>query len=357
MTETLFSPLALGELALPNRIVMAPLTRCRADADNAPHQLHALYYAQRASAGLIVSEASQIVPEGQGYPATPGIHSSEQIRGWRQVTACVHAAGGRMFLQLWHVGRVSHPCYQPDGKLPVAPSALAPSGMVGTPSGPQPFVIPRALEIGELPAIAAAYAQATRNAMQAGFDGVEIHAANGYLLDQFLRDASNQRQDGYGGSVDNRMRLLNEVVDAVTAVVGKDKVGVRISPENSFNDMRDSDPQFLFDAVAAELAGRIGYLHVVEGEDRLNRSSNFDYSALRRLFGGVYVAACHYTATRAASAVADGRADLVAFGRAYIANPDLVTRLQLGLALNAPDSEHFYGGDWRGYTDYPLASR
>lgn len=357
MTDPLFNPLPLGALSLPNRIAMAPLTRCRADAGNAPHRLHAIYYAQRASAGLIISEATQIVPEGQGYPATPGIHSPAQIEGWRQVTACVHAAGGRMFLQLWHVGRISHPCFQPAGKLPVAPSPIKPQGMAGTPSGPQPFETPRELDIDELPGIVEAYAQATRNALQAGFDGVEIHAANGYLLDQFLRDGSNHRTDAYGGSIGNRLRLLSEVVDAVTGVAGKDRVGVRISPENSFNDMRDSNPQALFTAVAENLAGQVIYLHVVEGEDRITSSSSFDYSALKRAFSGTYIAACHYTADKARAVIEQGRADLVAFGRPYIANPDLVTRLQLDLALNTPDQDSFYGGDSHGYTDYPLATQ
>lgn len=358
MTQLLFESLQFGDMHLPNRLVMAPLTRCRADADNAPHALHALYYAQRASAGLIISEASPIMPQAHGYPATPGIYTTAQIAGWKRVVDAVHAAGGRMFLQLWHVGRISHRSFQPDGQLPVAPSAIQAKGYTSTAEGLQALEVPRALEVDELPGIVAAYVQATLNALQLGFDGVEIHAANGYLLDQFLRDCSNQRSDAYGGSIANRMRLLNEVVDAVTLLAGVGRVGVRISPENSFNDMRDSAPQALFNAVAAELSGRVCYLHVVEGEDRQVRSgAAFDYTAIKQAFKGPYIAACNYDADKAQEALSQGRADLIAFGRPYIANPDLVTRLQLGLALAQPDEVSFYGGDHRGYTDYPLAQK
>jgi N-ethylmaleimide reductase len=356
-SDVLFSPLRLGALHLPNRIVMAPLTRCRAGEGNVPQALAALYYAQRASAGLIVSEATQIVPEGQGYPATPGIHSDEQVAGWQRVTGAVHAAGGRMFLQLWHVGRISHQAFQPDGALPVAPSAIAAKGQAMTRFGAQDHPVPRALEAAELPGVVESYATATHRALEAGFDGVEIHSANGYLLDQFLRDRSNQRSDAYGGSITNRMRLLDEVVAAVTAVAGKDRVGVRISPENTFNDIDDSDPQALFHGVAGMLRGRVSYLHVVEGEDRKSGAApRVDYGSLRTAFGGTYLACCNYTPERAVAAVSEGRADLVAFGRLYLGNPDLVTRVRLGIPLARSDAKTWYGGGARGYTDYPLAA-
>jgi len=354
---SLFSPLPLGALSLPNRIVMAPMTRCRADARNVPKPLAALYYAQRASAGLIISEATQIAPEGQGYPATPGIHSDEQVAGWRQVTAAVHTAGGRIFLQLWHVGRVSHQAFQPGEALPVAPSAIAAKGQSLTRFGAKDHPVPRALETAELPGIVETYAAATRRALAAGFDGVEVHAANGYLLDQFLRDKSNQRTDAYGGGIAQRIRLLDEVVSAVVAVAGDGRVGVRISPENTFNDIDDSDPQALFHAVASALRGRVAYLHVVEGEDRIaNGEPRVDYSSLRAAFGGVYMACCNYTPERAMAAVSGGHADLVAFARHYLANPDLVMRLQLGIPLLRSENKTWYGGAAKGYTDYPLAT-
>ncbi len=353
----LFSPLRLGALTLPNRIVMAPLTRCRAVEGNVPGPLAPLYYAQRASAGLIISEATQIVPEGQGYPATPGIHSDEQVAGWKQVTTAVHAAGGRMFLQLWHVGRISHEAFQPGGVLPVAPSAIAAAGQAMTRFGAKDHPVPRALELAELPGVVETYVTATRRALDAGFDGVEIHAANGYLLDQFLRDKSNHRTDAYGGSISNRIRLLDEVVAAVTAVAGAGRVGVRISPENTFNDIDDSDPQALFHAVASMLRGRVEYLHVVEGEDRKSMdSARVDYRSLREAFAGTYMACCNYTPERATAAVAAGDADLVAFGKAYIGNPDLVTRIQLGIPLVRSDAKTWYGGTDKGYTDHALAS-
>jgi len=356
-STTLFSPLRLGALALPNRIVMAPLTRCRAGKGNVPGPLASLYYAQRASAGLIVSEATQIVPEGQGYPATPGIHSDEQVAGWRAVTDAVHAAGGRMFLQLWHVGRISHQDFQPGGAPPVAPSAIAAAGQAMTRFGMQDHPVPRALEPGELPGVVESYAAAARRALEAGFDGVEIHAANGYLLDQFLRDKTNRRTDAYGGGIQNRVRLLDEVVSAVTAVAGEGRVGVRISPENTFNDIDDSDPQALFHAMASMLRGRVEYLHVVEGEDRkATGTPRVDYGSLRTAFGGTYMACCNYTPERAAAALAAGSADLVAFGKAYLGNPDLVSRIKLGIPLARSDAKTWYGGSAKGYTDYPAAS-
>lgn len=345
---TLFTPLPMGPLQLPNRIVMAPLTRSRAGAGNAPTCMNATYYLQRAGAGLIISEATQISPEGVGYPGTPGIHSYEQIAGWRNVTDAVHAAGGRMFLQLWHVGRISHPSLQPGGALPVAPSAIRPAGEAMTPTGMAPFVTPRALETGELPGIVEQYARAAANARAAGFDGVEVHCANGYLLDQFLRDGSNQRTDGYGGNAANRARLLLEVTAAVCGVLGRERVGVRLSPDNAFNDMHDSDPHTTF-TTAVELLNDIGpvYLHVVEGQ--------FDCAPLRRAFRGLYMANGGYDLARGTQAVATGAADFVAYGVPFIANPDLPERFLKGYALAEADPTTFYGGDSHGYTDYPTA--
>jgi len=353
MNTDLFSPLTLGQLVLPNRIVMAPLTRNRAAEGNVPQAMNVEYYRQRATAGLIITEATQISPQGVGYPRTPGIHSPLQIAGWQDVTRAVHGQGGRIFLQLWHVGRISHPSLQPDGELPVAPSAIRPAGEAATYTGMQPFVTPRALEAQEIAAIAEQYAHATHNAVQAGFDGVEIHAANGYLIDEFLRDGSNHRTDEYGGSLENRTRFLQEVTAAVCGVAGADRVGVRISPENSFNDMHDSNPQQTFDYVAARLSGYgLAYLHVVES-DLVQGGRTLDYGQLRAAFSGHYMANGKYDLARAQQAIRSGAADMVSFGTLYIANPDLVERFRRGAALNAADPETFYGGNEHGYTDYP----
>jgi len=355
MPIDLFTPLRVGQLKLPNRIVMAPLTRNRAGAGNVPQPLNATYYAQRASAGLIISEASPISAMGHGYPATPGIHSAEQVAGWRGVTEAVHAGGGRIFLQLWHVGRISHPSLLPGKTLPVAPSAIQPTGMAVTYEGMQPFVTPRALESDEIPALVADYRKAAQNALEAGFDGVEVHAANGYLLDQFLRDGSNRRTDQYGGSIPNRMRLLLEVVDTVSQACGAQRVGVRISPINPFNDMRDSNPQALFNQVADALNPLgLAYLHVMEiGIGATEALPPFDFAALRRSFKGLYMANGSYDKTRANAALAQDRADCIAFGVPYIANPDLVERFAGNAPLNAADQNTFYGGGEQGYTDYP----
>ena len=352
-STTLFSPITLGDLALPNRIVMAPMTRNRAGEGNVPTEMNARYYAQRASAGLIISEASQVSPRGSGYPGTPGIHSEEQVAGWRLVSDAVHANGGRIFLQLWHVGRISHPSMQPDNALPVAPSAIRPAGEAMTYDGMQAFVTPRALETEEIPALVEEYARAASNAKTAGFDGVEIHAANGYLLDQFLRDGSNTRDDAYGGDIENRLRLLDEVVNAVIAAWQANRVGVRLSPENQFNDIRDSRPQETFSAVVDRLSRHgLAYLHVLEG-DMLGSESVVDYTELKRRFGGPYIANNGYTRERAEQALRQQQADLIAFGRAFIANPDLPARLARNAALNEPDPATFYGGGEAGYTDYP----
>lgn len=354
-TPDLFTPIDIGALTLPNRVVMAPLTRSRAGAGNVPTMLNALYYAQRASAGLIISEATQIMPEGQGYISTPGIHSAVQIAGWRCVTDAVHVSGGRIVLQLWHVGRISHPSFQPGGILPVAPSAIRPNAQAFTANGFQPIPTPRALETSEIPGIVAQYAQAARNALAAGFDGVEVHGANGYLIDQFLRDGTNKRTDQYGGSIENRTRFLIEVIDAVTAVAGPERTGLRISPQNGANDMSDSDPQSLFNHVASALSGkRLAYLHVIEGDMSGGAVPPFDYLTIKRLFGGPLIANNGFDKKRANEAIEKGRADAIAFGKDFIGNPDLVIRLYLGAPLNPANRETFYGGGEHGYTDYPL---
>ncbi|HUN47342.1 MAG TPA: alkene reductase [Stellaceae bacterium] len=352
----LFTPLHLGPCELRNRIVMAPMTRNRAGAGNVPTELAATYYAQRAGAGLIVTEATQISPQGVGYPGTPGIHSPEQLEGWKRVTQSVHAAGGRVFLQLWHVGRISHPSLQPDGALPVAPSALKPEGKAMTATGMQPYVTPRALELTELPGIVEQFRRGAANAKAAGFDGVEVHGANGYLLDQFLRDGSNRRTDRYGGSIENRARLLLEVTEAVVGVWGKDRVGVRLSPGNPFNDMADSNPAATF-GYATRALDRLGlaYLHIVEpmpdtpAPDGVMPDSRF----LRPLWHQTLIVNRAYTRETAMAAVASGTADLVAFAALFLANPDLPERFRRNAPLNPPDRPTFYGGGAKGYTDYP----
>ena len=358
-TPDLFASLLLGPYALRNRVVMAPLTRNRAGPGGVPQPMNVAYYTQRSSAGLIITEGSQISPQGVGYPGTPGIHSAAQVAGWRGITDAVHAAGGRIFLQLWHVGRISHPSLQPDGALPVAPSAIRPAGDAFTVDGPQPFVTPRALETAEIAGIVEQFRVAAKGARDAGFDGVEIHAANGYLLDQFLRDGTNRRTDRYGGRLENRIRLLIEVTEAVIGIWGAGRVGVRISPVNSFNDIRDAAPDVTFPYVAERL-NRYGlaYLHVVE-EDFAGSTTRqtFDREKLRAAYTGTYLANGGYDRARADAAVAGGAADLVAFGTLYVANPDLVERFARNAPLNTPDPETFYGGDEQGYTDYPLLQR
>ncbi|MDW7712321.1 MAG: alkene reductase [Deferrisomatales bacterium] len=352
----LFEPCVCGPLTLPNRVVMAPMTRNRAGAGNVPQPLNAEYYTQRATAGLIVTEATQVSPQGVGYPDTPGIHSTAQVEGWRHVTDAVHGAGGHIFLQLWHVGRISHPSLQPGGGLPVAPSAVAPAGEVMTYQGPQPFVTPRALETDELPGIVEQFRLGAANARRAGFDGVEVHGANGYLLDQFLRDGTNRRTDSYGGNVENRTRLLVEVVEAVCGAWEPGRVGVRLSPLNTFNSMCDANPEVTFRYAAGALrAFGLAYLHVVEasiGPEGV-APQPFDYRGLKQAFGGVYMANGGYTRQRADAVLAEGRADLVSFGALFLANPDLPERLRRGGPFNAPDPSTFYGGGAAGYTDYP----
>ncbi|MBU3735977.1 MAG: alkene reductase [Methylobacterium sp.] len=355
MALDLFNPVRLGKIEMQNRIVMAPLTRNRAAMPgNIPQAINATYYAQRAGAGLIIAEATPISPMAHGYPATPGIHTAEQVAGWRQVVEAVHAAGGRIVLQLWHVGRISHPSLLPDQALPVAPSAIKPAGKAFTYQGLVDFVTPRALETAELPGLVAEYRQAAELAKQAGFDGVEVHAANGYLLDQFLRDGTNRRTDEYGGSIANRTRLLLEVIAAVCKVWGADRVGVRLSPINQFNDIRDAYPQALFTHVMEALNPfNLAYVHVVESSMTGDTPPPFDFKALRQACRGNYLANGGYDKARGNAAILSGHAEAVAFGVPFIANPDLVERFRQDAPLNAPDQKTFYGGGEKGYTDYP----
>lgn len=351
----LFSPITIGRNSLRNRMVMAPLTRNRAGEGNVPQEMNVEYYHQRVSAGLIITEATQISAEGVGYPATPGIHSREQIEGWKKVTRAVHDEDGLIFLQLWYCGRISHPDLLPNNQQPVSASAIKAEGEAVTFEGMKPFVEPRALETDELPGIIDQYRMAAVNAKEAGFDGVEVHAANGYLLDQFLRDGTNQRQDNYGGSIENRARLMLEVIDAVTQIWESSQVGVRISPDNTFNDIKDSDPQALFNYVAEALSSRqLAFLHVVEGG--FMGEHDVDYEQIRQRFDGKYMANLGYDREKAQAAIASGHADLVSFGTLFLANPDLVARFKANAGLNSPDQETFYGGDEHGYTDYPFMS-
>jgi N-ethylmaleimide reductase len=356
-TPDLFTPLQLGPLKLPNRIVMAPMTRNRAVEGNVPGGLILEHYCQRASAGLIITEGSQVTPEGQGYPFTPGIHSAEQVAGWRRVTDAVHAKGGRIYLQLWHVGRISHPDLQPQGVVPVAPSAIQPAGQIYTFEGLKDYATPRALGLAEIPAVIEQFRNGASNALEAGFDGVEIHGANGYLLDQFLRDGTNQRSDAYGGSIANRARFMLEVTEAVCAVWGADRVGLRLSPLNPFNDIRDSDPEATFSHIVEQLNHfGLAYLHITAlGADAPGAAGPaFDLRRLRSLFKGVYMVNAGYDKLRANAALAAGDADLVAFGVPYIANPDLPERFARDAPINSADPATFYGGDAKGYTDYPV---
>lgn len=355
MTKDLFSPVVLGSISLKNRIVMAPLTRNRAGEGGVPQLMNVTYYEQRATAGLIVTEATPISAMGHGYPALPGIYTDAQVAGWKKVTDAVHAKGGKIVIQIWHVGRISHPSLLPNNAVPVAPSAIKPAGQAFTYQGLVDYVTPRALDVSELPGIVQDYVHATQCALAAGFDGVEVHAANGYLLDQFLRDGTNHRTDAYGGSVENRTRLLLEVVQAVVAVAGADKVGVRLSPVNPFNDMKDSHPQATFNYVAASLSAlNLAYLHAVEGGIHGGGESEpFDFVAFRQQFKGAYMANLSYDKARGNAAVERGHADVIAYGVPYIANPDLVERFKADAPLNAADSNTFYGGTEKGYIDYP----
>ncbi len=348
----LLQPMQLGDCPLPNRIVMAPLTRCRASAGRIPNTLMAEYYGQRASAGLILSEATVVSPQGVGYPSTPGIWSEEQVKGWRLITDTVHDRGGRIFLQLWHVGRISDPSYL-EGDLPVAPSAVTPAGHVNLLRPIQPFVTPRALELSEIPGVVAAFRQGAIHAQQAGFDGVEIHGANGYLLDQFLQDSTNHRTDDYGGAIENRARLLLEVTDAITSIWGAGRVGVHLSPRGDTNDMGDSDPMNTFGYVAEQLGQRkIAFIFTREslGPGRITPE-------LKRRFGGMVIANEGFSVETAIAEIESGHSDAVAFGKSYISTPNLVSRVTQGLPFAPFDAKTFYGHELPnprvGYVDYP----
>jgi N-ethylmaleimide reductase len=369
--EMLFQPVRLGRYNLPHRIVMAPLTRSRArQPGNVPSALNACYYAQRASAALIVTEATQVSQQGQGYAWTPGIHSRQQVEGWRLVTDAVHKAGGLIFLQLWHVGRISHPSLQPDGVLPVAPSANKPAGeaFIENENGEGqlvPFVTPRALQIEEMPYIVRQYTHGSRKALEAGFDGVEAHAANGYLLDQFINSHSNHRVDGYGGAIENRARLLMQVVEAVSNVWGQDRVGVRLSPLGTFNDMGDDDPEMTFGYIAEKLnSGALAYLHVVnpavgaiEKGIEPNPGAQKMLVLLRKKYRGTLIVAGGFGHDTAEGWLRQRKADLIAFGRKFLANPDLPERFRSRASLNADDPSTYYGGGAKGYTDYSTLAR
>ncbi|MFM5031612.1 alkene reductase [Aeromonas media] len=353
--KRLFEAYSLGPITLANRIVMAPLTRNRAGPGLVPSEHAATYYSQRATAGLLIAEATQISAQAQGYQDTPGLYTAAQIAGWRKVTDAVHARGGRIFVQLWHVGRVSHASLQPDGAAPVAPSALRAQTKTFVNNEFVEVSMPRALALEELPGIVDDFRQAAANAMAAGFDGVEIHGANGYLLEQFLKDGANLRTDGYGGSIENRARLLLEVTAAVAKEIGADRTGVRISPVSPANGISCSDPQPQYDYLVERLSALgVVYLHVIEGATGGPRDvAPFDFASLRRRFKQTYLANNGYDLTLAGSALAQGKADLFAFGRPFISNPDLVERLQQGAPLAALKPETLYGGGAEGYIDYP----
>jgi N-ethylmaleimide reductase len=355
-TSILLEPYNLGPLALPNRLVMAPLTRNRATPPGmVPGPLAIEYYGQRASAGLLVTEATQVSQQGQGYQDTPGIYSKDQVEGWRKVTERVHGNGGRIFNQIWHVGRVSHTSLQVGGGKPVAPSAIRAKGKTFVNNQFVDMSEPRALELSEIPGIIDDFRRGAANALAAGFDGVEIHGANGYLLDQFAKDGANQRTDAYGGSIENRARLILDVSKAVVAEVGAERTGIRISPVTPSNDISDSDPQPLFDHIVDGLeALKLTYIHVIEGATGGPRDiAPFDYTSLRKRFKRAYIANNGYDFALAEKMLADNAVDLIAFGKPFISNPDLVERLKRGAPLNEWDKATFYGGGARGYTDYP----
>ena len=351
-----FAPYQLGPLHLPNRLVMAPMTRNRAGAGEVPGPLNATYYAQRASAGLIITEGTQVSQQGQGYPGTPGIFNPAQVAGWTLVTQGVHAAGGRIFAQLWHVGRISHPSLQPGGGAPVAPSAIQPAGQITTAQGLQPFVTPHALTTAEVAGVVEDFRRAAANAKEAGFDGVELHGANGYLVDQFLKDKTNRRTDRYGGSALNRARFLLEVSEALAGEMGAERVGVRLAPTNPFNDIADSNPAATFATAVGELNRlNLGYLHIVEplASDPVATGERPDIRFFRRLWRGTLIGNKGYDLARADAALREGLVDLVAFATLFLANPDLPERFRRGAALNPPDRATFYGGGAKGYTNYP----
>ena len=355
-TVDVFSPFDLGSVHLPNRVVMAPMTRNRAGPGDVPGQISVTYYVQRASAGLIITEGTQVSAQGQGYARTPGIYSDAQVAGWKTVTDAVRSAGGRIFLQLWHVGRISHPSVQPNGAVPVAPSALKPAGQIPTAQGLQDFVTPRALTTAEVAIVVEEFRRGAACAKRAGFDGVELHGANGYLIDQFLRDKTNRRNDRYGGSALNRARFLIEVVEAIVGEWGAECVGVRLAPTNPFNDIADSNPAATFSVVVNELNRfGLGYLHIVEPlpTDPIAAGEKPDIRFFRRIWRGALMGNKGYDLARANTALREGTVNLVSFATLFLANPDLPERFRRGAALNAPDRPTFYTGGEKGYIDYP----
>lgn len=356
---TLLAPIKVGSLNLKNGIVMAPCTRNRAGEGLVPVEMNVEYYRQRASAGLIISEGSQIAHEAAGYPNTPGIYNQQQVDGWKKVTDAVHEKGGKIVLQLWHCGRVSHSTLLPNGMLPQAPSEIVPEGEVITYDGMRPYETPHALTLGEIQDVIEMYKKAAQNSLDAGFDGVEVHGANGYLLDQFLRDGTNHRDDIYGGSIENRSRLLLEVVEAVSGIWGADRVGVRLSPLQPFNDIKDSNPEATFTyAVKALNKFGLAYLHITEmGTEAPGVAGpDFDLGMLRPLWNGIYMTNSEYNFETGNAALQNGEADLISFGKLFISNPDLVERFSVNAPLNEFDASTFYGGDEHGYTDYPFMS-
>ncbi|MEP9378055.1 alkene reductase [Aquabacter sp. CN5-332] len=355
-TPSLFDSYTLGKITLSNRVVMAPLTRNRAGAGFVPGDLAVEYYAQRASAGLIITEATQISQQGQGYQDTPGIYSEAQVAGWKKITEAVHAKGGRIVAQLWHVGRVSHTSLQPNGGAPVAPSAITAKTKTFVNNSFAETSAPRALELSEIPGLIEDYRRAAANAIKAGFDGVEIHGANGYLIDQFLRDGANKRTDAYGGSIENRARLLIEVMAAVIAEIGAARTGLRLSPVTPANDLSDSNPQVLFNHVVDELEKlHPVYIHVVEGATGGPRdvAPDFSFEELHRRYSGTWIVNNGYDLDLAQTVIAAGKADLIAFGKPFISNPDLVERFKRAAPLNELDRDTLYGGGAKGYIDYP----
>ncbi|MGI3067701.1 alkene reductase [Vibrio alginolyticus] len=348
--KNLLNPAKAGAVELTNKVVMAPLTRSRAEQGDVASNLMATYYSQRSGAGLIITEASQISAQGKGYPRTPGIFTAEQIQGWKKVVDAVHVQGSKIFLQIWHVGRLSHRDAQPSGVLPVAPSAIKPDGSIFTVTGLKELETPRALETSEIAGIVNDFRQAAINAKEAGFDGVEIHAANGYLIEQFIKDGTNQRCDQYGGTIENRARFLKEVVESVVEVYGSDRVGVRISPIFDGFSMSDSNPTETYNYVVDMLNNYdLAYLHVMQ-----LGAGDFDFVALKNRYRGLYIANGGYDANSADEAIQNGETDLVSFGSKFLANPDLVARFRVGAPLNEPDSSTFYQGEEKGYTDYPI---
>ncbi len=357
MTKSIFEPFRLGDLKLKNRIVMAPMTRNRAERSGLVSPMMVTHYQQRAGAGLIITESVPVSEQAIGYPMTPGIYTESQSKSWKTLTEAVHKEGSHIFIQLQHCGRISHPSMQPDGATPVAPSALKAIGQAVTYTGMQDFVVPRALETSEIKNLVEQFKNGAVLAKQAGFDGVEIHGANGYIIDQFLRDGSNHRADAYGGSLQNRMRLLNDILDAVSSVWPSQRIGVRLTPENSFNSMSDSNPQVHFEYFLEQLSQRkLSYVHVLEG-DMMTKTSSVNYRSLRSKFTENYIANNGYDLARAKTAIQNADADLVAFGVPFLANPDLVRRFQDGLPLNEVDHSTFYGGSEKGYIDYPFYSK